>query len=521
MDCAYTTKIKTLAKKLYAEYKVPLWTGLIVGLLAHMYMFMNKIPNLDDIFNLFSLGAGASSGRWGISLLEKIFPPVSIPWINGLAALCLFVFSSCLIIHILQIRSASFRALTTGLIVSFPSLTGTMCYMFTSVIFALSFLLAVLSVYLLLKKNTGAYTAAFACLIFSLSIYQSYITVASTLLLLVLLRRILTEGQGKFSSYFKTGLTYLIFLLVSVVVYYAIALLVLKVTGTEFNDYVVRARNGIENGLTHQLLELIRHCGGALLTKTWSLVPTTLSTVMTWMGILASGVLYIRWWKGSQQTVSVKLLSALVLCLVPISINSLYLVFAAKAVHTLTLYSFVLLYVLMIELADTTPSDAKRFFGGLKTSVFILLAAVMAINIYVANNAYLALQLQYEHVYSFYTGLASDVRGNPDFTEKSKLGIIGEYENETKLSGFQGLDELVSFYPGTDLTINTYSRDQFIHNYIGFDCNFATDEEKDAIAQTAEFKAMPSYPYNGSIAKIGDCLVVKFSDIEEEPQNEP
>ena len=66
-----------------------------------------------------------------------------------------------------------------ALIVSFPSLTGNFCFMFTSSAYAWSFFLAVLAVYLFRDGEVRRGLISVPLLVLALGIYQAYISVAA------------------------------------------------------------------------------------------------------------------------------------------------------------------------------------------------------------------------------------------------------------------------------------------------------------------------------------------------------
>ena len=116
------------------------------------------------------------------------------------------------------------------------------------------------------------------------------------------------------------------------------------------------------------------------------------------------------------------------------------------------------------------------------------------------------------NVYSFYTSLSTRIQENPEFINSDKIALIGETEQyQYDLSDFWGpSNPQVRGAVGID--VNVYSRKEFLKYFIGFDIDHATDEEVSVIIETAEFSEMPIYPYEGSIQRIGDIIVVKFSD---------
>ena len=120
------------------------------------------------------------------------------------------------------------------------------------------------------------------------------------------------------------------------------------------------------------------------------------------------------------------------------------------------------------------------------------------------------MHLAYENAHSFFTTVLADVKMTPGFDEECKLAIIGYTDvliypiNELGNDNVNGARK--------DL-INEYSREAFIAYFCGFHTEYANAEEQAEIIETEEFKAMPRYPYYGSIKRIDDVLVVKLDEI--------
>lgn len=179
------------------EFKIPLLSSFLFGLLAYTFNFTNKLINHDEVQCLFSKGAALSSGRWGLNILERVFPNVSMPFLYGIFSLTFIAISVCIIVHIFKIKNHLLQVLLAGSIVVFPSLIGTFAYMFTSCSFALSFLMAVLAVWLIQKTAKFTAVPALCCMVFSLGIYQSYISIAAGLLVLILIQQLLLDEDVK------------------------------------------------------------------------------------------------------------------------------------------------------------------------------------------------------------------------------------------------------------------------------------------------------------------------------------
>ena len=105
--------------------------------------------------------------------------------------------------------------------------------------------------------------------------------------------------------------------------------------------------------------------------------------------------------------------------------------------------------------------------------------------------------------------MIADMKMSPDFTEDTRLAVIGTWEDPVfynrQLKSVKELTGISGFKP------DSYSKEQFLQYYLGFSIPFATEAEQQEIAASEEYAAMPAYPYYGSMQKFGDILVVKLS----------
>ena len=147
--------------------RLPFFTALDFGLLAYGFCMLNKIPVGDDLVGLFSKGATTVSGRYGLELTRLFLPDVSMPWIYGLMSLVLLALAVCVTVRLFRIRNRALQLLLAGVFVSFPAETGTLCYMFTAVPYALALLLTVLGVSLFAENRRGKWLSAPLLIAFS------------------------------------------------------------------------------------------------------------------------------------------------------------------------------------------------------------------------------------------------------------------------------------------------------------------------------------------------------------------
>ena len=180
-----------------------------VGLLCHGYMFFNKLPNFDEMGSINGyLGIATPSGRWALPFAGILNGPFSSPAINGFLCSLFLIASTFIISDTLQIKSKLSTLCMGCVLISFPTITSSLTFMFTSFAYMLSLFLEVLAVWLavsdiaLFPKFQAANPKAFQCLKFLISaclmatglgIYQAYYQVACTVILIYGMQSLLSD----------------------------------------------------------------------------------------------------------------------------------------------------------------------------------------------------------------------------------------------------------------------------------------------------------------------------------------
>lgn len=491
------------------RYRFPFLASFFFGLLAYGFVFTNKLVNHDEVSSLFTKGATVTSGRWGLGALDSIFPNYSMPWIYGLFTILFIALSVCLMVNMFHIKSQLLQVLLSGCIVVFPSVIGLFGYMFTSCSFALAFFLAVCSAALLQTQNKRYLLPALGCLIFSLSIYQAYISVAASLLVLVLIQQLLTKESP--SAVLCRGVGFVVFLLAGLGFYYLGTQIVLNLTGNQLNDY---ASEKIALSISSILQGIMLAYGNFLRFFTegfHGLIPTGFSRCLHWILMASTAILLFLNLIFSGKDPLRMILVILLTAILPLAINCMYMITTPESIHTLVLYGFVAVYLLAVILADNLLSGMKTsYFSRVILNILTTaMAVIILVNTYIANQSYLHLYLRYENASAFYTSLIADIKMMPEFSEDTKLAIIGEYQQpEFYMKQFESMHSITGIY---GFVPDSYSKKFFLEYYTGFPIAFASGEELEQITATPEFEAMAVYPYYGSLQKIGDFLVVKLS----------
>ena len=484
--------------ELWNEFRVPFLTAFLAGLAAHGFAFTNKLLNHDEIESLFGKGATITSGRWGLEPVKILFPDWSMPWIYGILSLLMISAAACLMLRILEIRRPSLRLLLAALVTTFPSLTGTFCFMFTSSAYAWAFLLAVLSVRL---QQKGRFLQAVPVLVLALGIYQAYIAVAASLFVLDMLRQSL-DGERSVPAIIRQGLRALGMMLLSVAIYYGIALLVLRFAGESFNTYVTDNVNGSVG-----LLRRVRIAYDAFFYvfsfRNFYLISSeALRYVHIVFAVLTLGCLTVIALRAGRPLHAA--LAAFLTLLLPLAICCMFLIMSEQSIHTLVMYSFIAVYLLAALVMERMSTPVARGAAALLSAALALIAAG---NIYFANMTYLKMQLEHENAKAFYTVLLTRVMETEGFDGDSRLAILGQ--QDTLLHRYDELDTDLLQGPNRDL-VNIYSRENYLKLFLGCELPFADEDSLSKLERDPRVEAMPVYPYTGSVQKIDDFLVVKL-----------
>ena len=479
-------------------YRVPLLTALISGLLAHGFAFTNKLLNADEIGALYAKGGGTDYGRWAIDSTKYLFPDASMPWIYGILSMLMFTAVVCLTIRFFRIRSPFLQGALAAVFLCFPGLTALYCYMFTSAPFAFSLLLAVLSVLLGCSDRWPLRVLGILLLTISLGIYQAYIAVAASYYLIRMIQMLLRDEREP-REVFLFGLRALARMLPALLIYYGISRIALNALDVEYAYYGF-SENSILRRVAlayNALLKTVTH-------GYFAYVPNMLSRLIHLLiGLFTAGWLGLWLLRHRREPARAGLL-LLCLVLLPLSMNCVFLLANVEVIHSVVLYSFVCVYVLVAVVAECMEVPVAKPGRDLVLCGMLLICIV---NIYFANKTYLKLYLQYENAYATYSSIITQVKMTEGFDENCKLAVLGKGSNLLYIPEELDTGDLAG--PEQDL-VNVYTRERLIRRFLGFDMPFASDEETSMLWTDPRYEAMPAYPYPGSVQKIDDFIVVKL-----------
>ena len=495
------------------RYRYVILGSLLMGLLAYAYAFTNKLPNHDDVTGLFSKGAGIESGRFGITLLSHLFPNFSMPWIYGVGSLVLLALGNCLIVKMFSIRSPLLQFLLGGIIVTFPSQTAVFSYLFTAFPYAIAYWLAVLSADLISREGKKYILPGVLALMLCVSIYQAYLAITASLLILVLIRRLISE-EAAAGTLFARGVVFVCCLAAGVGAYWIISKLLWTYSPTAMNSYAGDSLAFRLSDLPANLKAALINCIRVIRYRHFGLVSSE-AAVPVHMALLAfAGVelgLYVLKTRDLLRTLLLGFLAAML----PFAINCLFLIVSADAIHTLVMFPYVTLYVLFAFLVEfgqlrTFARDlGNKLHRAVLNLCVLALAWILAGNVFLANEASLAMHLSYENTYAFAVTSLAQLNTMEAYTPESQVVILGSYPSMPYTSRFRNSMKLMGV---GGLSPDMYSMEYFFDYYVGAPVNVISAEEYLKTADPDALSQIPSYPARGCIAQVGDTFVIKLSD---------
>lgn len=486
----------------------------VSGLAIHMFGLVTVLHNYDDVItHPVGYGTGAASGRWFLdalgTLVESLSFGYNLSWVNGLLYLFTIALSAGFLVSAVGLRNKKAAALWGALMVCFPPVTATMLFRYTAAYYGVSLFLAVFAVWVLPKHKLGVVVSVL-CIACSMGIYQAYVPVSITLFVMILLKKLLDE-DAEIMTLVKTGIYYCVVLLLGLVVYYGVVKLTTPETG--LNSY-----QGISEMGQMSLKELLRGILTAI--KGYFRIPLFDSYDLAQVPLLRLGyglayiLTFVLIWIVLilKRKSFLNILAAGALWLVfPVAVNFVEVMTKSGSAYSIMVYPFVLIFCLPSLLAEWMPEKGKKLHRAANALVTLVLAMMITLYGYWANVNYTAAYYANRQAENYMNSLFVQVRMTEGFDREKEWAFLGQIEDPLFYSWWDRVPVYASVATRGNL-LNGYSNLAWPVNYLGYAPPLATDETIAALRENARVQAMPCWPDYGSIAVIGDQVVIKFQN---------
>lgn len=492
----------------------------VFGLLTHLFGLVNILHNNDDIWQQpMGYGTGLSSGRWLLTIFGDFIANLGFGYnlsvVNGVLFLAMIAASAGLVVAMFRIKNRISASLIGMLFAVFPSVTSVLFFKYTTIHYGIAILFSVLAVWVLEKHKLGLVFSGLltAC---AMGIYQAYVPVTITLMVLLLIRQAL-DGESDAWQIIRRGLYFCAALILGVILYFIFLKLSLAAYGEALSDYQgVNNMGKLSLGSLPGLLK--RTLGDVVKLPLYDYCALANIPLLRYLYILLAGVAavligYILLVKVKK--VSLMVITGLLCCVLPFAVNFVVIMCPDTLIYTLMVYPFVLLPCMPLILLECLPPMenllmVKTIFSkavGLLTAVMVFCYA------YYANVNYTAMYFGNRQVENYWNSIVTQVRMTEGFDAEKEWAILGNIDDPQLHSAW--VDGVI--YGGnrfTDDLLNQYSRLAWVSNYLGIQIPAAGEERMAELQAMEAVREMPCWPTQGSIKVVEDTIVIKFQDLE-------
>lgn len=506
-------------KRIPRHIRTVFFSTIVFGLLAHLYIMVNLLPNHDGFLLTDVLPTLVSHGRWVSATITSLTRGMIVPWLRGVLAILYIAGTACLVADCFRVRDPLYCVLLGALMVVFPAVTSVYTYIIYVDVLMAAPLLGALGMWLTWKYKYGILPgiALIAC---CLGTYQSFFAVPCALAVGILLLDLL-GGEASVKQTLLCGVKYLVALALGFVANLGMMWLTTqKIPLTAYQG--IDKMGQIElSQLPQQLKETYKVFRNVFLRDEFLIHPTHFrylaAALVVLVGVwVALAVVQKKLYKDIPRL----LLLAILALLFPVACNVLFLADTTNMnVYFTMLYGLVMLPVLFLALLERTDGALKTaarplciFRKVASLGVVAILCCYVFIYIRAANITYLKLHVVHNQAQTYSTELITRIRSHEDYDTGLKIVFAGKPGKSIYLQ--EGLAGWDGFSGATENIPAAYSYRTYLTCFLGLPVGVqdAWPTIREDLAEDSAFQAMPVYPNAGSIAKIGDCMVVKFED---------
>lgn len=498
----------------------------LLGGLLYLSLFVDIIPNPDAIWNgVYYKSAYIGEitlGRWGIGLMQKLRGGVINPSFITISGLLYVAIIAFLVTQIFSVNTVLGKAMVGILTIYTPHIVSTLTYYYCSDIYLFSYLLAVLSVWLLVKEGQNKIRRFFAtivCILFSIGIYQSYICVTILFCSFYLLIMIFNNEEPK--TVVKKG-SYMLF---SGIIGISGYLIVTKMIQAVWNVEAVDARGFSTMGKI-SIVELIRgivnsyryfltyYFGDTLINNSWG--NRRAINIVFFIQLFIILVCVITKIKTGLRG---KTMALVLICLMPVFFMCIVImaphVSIKASTGVLMLPGMSYIYILPILLWHRLEIPKKLYIvSGYCSLIVMLLVMNMLFVLNLSAQTYM--QYSMRKTYFVASEMVSEIERLGINTEDYRLCIIGFPEDGNYPDNQGELKESVSWLTASyrmvwsDDNGRNYCWKYFLNQFIGKDYQICDWETTKKLRESEEVMSMSNFPEQRSIKIIGDIIVVKL-----------
>lgn len=498
---------------------------IILGFITHITMLTETIMSQDGLWNSMKYSSAGdwelTLGRWGIILVEILNNFIKIPTIATISCIVIMGITAIFLVEIFDLKSKISIIVTSAILVLTPTFAATLLYVYTSLAYCFNLLLTVLAIWFLYKYKNKKLGFIFStlCIMFSFSIYQSYIGVVIGLCLMLGIISLLKE-----KSSIKQSLIQILKTAAAVVtggiLYYIVTMILLKVSGFELAAYKSTNSIGILDifvNLKTSIIQAYKDFGiffmgdSVIFNANYKRDIMYVLFFILFAILLSINVLKV---KDENKTKIYKiLLVGAYLVLIPLALNIVDVLVPQNKIYILTATQMILMFPFTFAIMEMIE---KRYI--LKYATIICTIIIMGTYYLAIHTSYSALKLTYNQAYATTIRIMDRIENTPGYNKDLKIlfgGIVGNnnFPRTSNLYGFT-IGEIannVVFHGTYGGQLGTW--ENYLKVFLGINVKFCDDNVyRDIVTGPLYQNEMDVFPAPNSIIIKDGLVIVKLSE---------
>lgn len=508
--------LEKLKKSINPQIKICFIFAFVIGIITHLYKITNWLPNWDSLVFRYDGQNMIALGRWFLPVVCAPSSFYDLPLIAGLIAIIFHALGASCIVKMFGVKKNITAALIGSLVASFPAVTSVMMYNYVADGYAIAFFLSCLAA-MLMTKDKPSYIIPAILIALSSGIYQAYITVTITLLILYLIFEILNNKIKLKDTYIKT-LKLALCGAMGMGLYYFLFTIILKITKTEILAY-----QGFDNAVSLSGIDIpgalyvIKHT----LTDYFFDFSNGFNTfaIINILIFSATVILYVVNIIKNKFKVTGMLSLILYVILLPIGVCVLAFINSSIDYHNLMKMGFLVFYLFMILQYENVKFKNMKFVSVKSWVILILMTALIFNHIIIANVSYHKLNMAYEKSYGTLIRLADRIEQTEGNENCDSILIIGHFPDSEAYSvnlppDMTGATD-GSILRADDEIVGQSVLCSALNDYCGKDYKFISGKEKEEIIKNNNLENLQNWPKGNSVSVIDNVIIIKLSDKEQ------
>lgn len=497
----------------------------MAGMICHLFIYTNIIPNFDGISRLYDEQQMTISGRWFLHFATYLDGFIMAPMVAGIISMFFISQFAAIVTDLLNLKSKTLIAAWSVIAVVYPSVAHTNTFTFTTAAYGFAIFLSGLSVWIIIRsEKTDFIRMLSGCLILAVSmgIYQVYASLAIGICILILIQKLIQDQAFTLKALWIKGLSKVLYLISSAALYYGILQIFLKLKNTSLISY--RGIDDVASGLPLMayLQAIIKTYKGVIIgllfvNENFNTKVTTITNFMIVISI-ACTVLYLiikkNLWKKPILMIHFMLLYAII----PVAMNFGQILSPVSSPSPTMNYAFVLFYLLLIMMLDEIMAvDINNQKSPICRDILCCMITLLYLSGYhswkIDNQIYTVLNQSHKATQSFMTNLLGRIENAEGYQMGMDVMVIGGFPVERYYAGVDWYENL-TIWGITDDSVVPKNKHIYLYFQDWLNTPIPEPEEKELIKVSEEtyFKNMPLYPDDGSVRIVNGKVIVKLEE---------